>query len=57
MTKGVDPQHANAAFRADEGLPHAPMTMPEQTLERQTSVFGARLLWLPALSRSRMRAR
>lgn len=53
MTKFVDDGHGGFA----EGLPAAPMAMPEQTLERHSLLRGLRLLMLPRFAWSRARAR
>lgn len=52
-------RHAELREREDamtmEGLPHAPMAMPEQQLERSVSWRG--ILLLPALVMQRVRVR
>lgn len=47
MTGHVDPRMVQDNAR-EEGLPNAPMAMPEQQLERSRVGFGLHLLFMPA---------
>lgn len=58
MIGQVDTRLDDGSFAMEEGLPHAPMAMPEQQLERRPALLrGLRLLRLPVLVRSRVRVR
>ena len=58
MTGQVDMHLGGAADLVEEGLPQAPMAMPEQQLERHWTLLGSlRMPHLPVLVRSRARVR
>lgn len=56
MTGPVDMRLEGEAMPVEEGLPHAPMAMPEQRLERQPALWRG-LLRFPVAMRSRIRVR
>lgn len=58
MTGQADMHLGGMASSMEEGLPHGPMAMPEQQLERRwTFLASLRLPHLPVLVRSRTRMR